>query len=553
MLLLLSGAQAQEQSRLTISVFGHDGRPLSHAHATLVARPWTTSAERTWNVDFGAEGIATLTLPPGLYSMQVSGLHHRVSETRHLLVEQAEEQLTVTLALPDYADPSDRPLSVHARSMDPDIPWDTLAALSRMAPLRFRAAFHSPLPQVLVALNGVDDNHPTAPPGLRDYRIDDRLGEWYGVVTAVKGIVSLDIDLHALPGLIPAATTTPVTERWSGAPLDRPAAHAADDVFFDPATCRRATLFDRSIATALAQLGTASADGDAQRAILVGIAARAAAGDTAMATRLAPAAEALIVALAPDSPWWNLVTDLRFLWHADTAHAADLLEHCIGRHPDEAVVLRAARELVGMLTARNGAGDSPRAVRVMTTAVSRITDPGMSIALKSGFPEVEWVDAAHDAAEGGAVQLIPVPRRRTLPEILLPAIDATGGLITNTSIAGHVTLMDFWATWCAPCIAELPTLNAINEQHQPGGLIVISISLDASSDLVTRFRRKRHPMPWRHAHLEEGFGSLVVSAMGVEGIPWMVLVDRQGRIAAEGPDLRGQGLKSAVHALMEEK
>ncbi len=76
--------------------------------------------------------------------------------------------------------------------------------------------------------------------------------------------------------------------------------------------------------------------------------------------------------------------------------------------------------------------------------------------------------------------------------------DQAGKTLDITSLKGRPTLINLWATWCGPCVAEMPTLDKLAEE-QPGGLQVVTISQDAPGTPVSEFMTRsgfKHLEPW---------------------------------------------------------
>ena len=135
---------------------------------------------------------------------------------------------------------------------------------------------------------------------------------------------------------------------------------------------------------------------------------------------------------------------------------------------------------------------------------------------------------------------------RVAPAFRVRSLDG-GTMLTRDSLAGRVVLLDFWATWCAPCIEELPNIARVWSRHRGEGFEVLSVSLDLHAGLVARFRRT-HPMPWRH-----GFASILdvlPVVFGVTRVPRAILLGRDGTILAMDDDLRGSALEETVRAAL---
>lgn len=113
---------------------------------------------------------------------------------------------------------------------------------------------------------------------------------------------------------------------------------------------------------------------------------------------------------------------------------------------------------------------------------------------------------------------------------------------------GKLVLLDFWATWCAPCIKELPTLLKVYEEFHAKGFEILGISLDneATAAKVPKFTQDR-AMAWAHICDEKGFPSPIAALYSVHSIPSAFLVDgKTGAIVAVGNELRGENLRATV-------
>jgi thiol-disulfide isomerase/thioredoxin len=129
-----------------------------------------------------------------------------------------------------------------------------------------------------------------------------------------------------------------------------------------------------------------------------------------------------------------------------------------------------------------------------------------------------------------------------LPLFSVTTLGSTANRIENRTLAGKTVLIDFWATWCLPCLEEMSVLHEAWKTYQARGLEILSISFDGAAADVTKFRANRWPMPWQHAWEDGGLEAPTLKALGLYGIPQIVLVGPDGTILAEGADLRGGAL-----------
>jgi thiol-disulfide isomerase/thioredoxin len=114
-------------------------------------------------------------------------------------------------------------------------------------------------------------------------------------------------------------------------------------------------------------------------------------------------------------------------------------------------------------------------------------------------------------------------------------------------LRGKVVVLDFWATWCGPCVAEMPRLKALYERYREKGLEVIGVSLDDEEGKLTRFVKARD-IRWPQAFGPDA--RTLRDQWGVESIPTVFVLDREGRL--HSLNARGK-LEKMVPELLGEK
>jgi thiol-disulfide isomerase/thioredoxin len=130
---------------------------------------------------------------------------------------------------------------------------------------------------------------------------------------------------------------------------------------------------------------------------------------------------------------------------------------------------------------------------------------------------------------------------------MAPPIEATtldGKPLTLDAFKGKYILLDFWATWCGPCVAEIPHLQAVHDAFgRDPRFAILSLSVDESIEEPRSFQEKRN-LPWSQAFLGGGVHGPIPGSFGVRAIPALVLVGPDGRIVARG--MRGEEIKAEV-------
>jgi thiol-disulfide isomerase/thioredoxin len=138
-------------------------------------------------------------------------------------------------------------------------------------------------------------------------------------------------------------------------------------------------------------------------------------------------------------------------------------------------------------------------------------------------------------------------------DVFPPLVSAglAGGTLPDT--AGKVVLVDFWASWCAPCKASFPAYGRLNAEFAPRGLVIVAVSVDEDASAYESFVRKFSP-PFLVA-LDKGQN--LVRAVQVPTMPTSYLIDRKGRVRYAHPGFRGaateQALRREIEALLSDK
>jgi peroxiredoxin len=130
------------------------------------------------------------------------------------------------------------------------------------------------------------------------------------------------------------------------------------------------------------------------------------------------------------------------------------------------------------------------------------------------------------------------------------ATDVTGKPLSLAEYTGKVVLIDFWATWCPPCRAELPNILKTYQQYHNRGFEVIGVSLDDNQQKLLAFTTNMN-MPWPQSCDGQGWTGKLAVKYGVYQLPGTCLLDGKGKII--GKDLRGEELEQAVAKALPKK
>ena len=130
------------------------------------------------------------------------------------------------------------------------------------------------------------------------------------------------------------------------------------------------------------------------------------------------------------------------------------------------------------------------------------------------------------------------------------ATDLDGNPISLQDYRGKVVLLDFWAVWCAPCIAEMPNLKKVYNTYKDQGFDIIGISLDTDETKLRNYL-KDNDIPWRQVFSTEEYPNPIAVQYRIRAIPAPWLIDREGKLITH--KAKGTALEKHVAAALKPK
>ena len=174
---------------------------------------------------------------------------------------------------------------------------------------------------------------------------------------------------------------------------------------------------------------------------------------------------------------------------------------------------------------------------------------GLKAAHRAGDEEAKWryynqlqtehrrtwnaTAARREFDEGRKVQF-----GKPVPKFSFVSLDDRKVIYTDRRLLGTTYLIDFWGTWCAPCIEEIPEIQDAYDKYRESGFQILSVAMQDEKEAIETFRKDRYSMPWMHTLVSDARNNAVKAAFEINGFPRPILVNGEGQIIAVDAELR---------------
>jgi thiol-disulfide isomerase/thioredoxin len=211
-----------------------------------------------------------------------------------------------------------------------------------------------------------------------------------------------------------------------------------------------------------------------------------------------------------------------------------------------------------------------RAGELLTANPDDAATAGLAMQLASAFEQMPGGDALSKQAyetfgpifaksKNDSIRQMAESFQGTLRRLSLPGnpMKITGTLLNGqpfeqSTLTGKIVLVDFWATWCGPCIAEIPNVLEQYEKYHSRGFEVVGISLDQERDALEKFVTDRK-IPWPilfEPSEGSGWQHPLATYYGISGIPTVILIGRDGNVVSL--NARGERLGELLDELYKD-
>lgn len=527
---------AQEETIISGKLVGYDRKPMVLAHAHLIKAP---SPKPLVQVKAQSDGSFSLaTKETGLLVVEFTGVNHMALDVPLLIERPVRIELSVTLATYSYAE------EIKDLKIMTDLTnyaFDKAQSMQKQSDGTYSIELQATKDKVTYQILGAEKTGRSINGTQSDALEYDDGGDYRSIVAAKDGKVKIVFDpsktlrSSAEPEAKfsdPSSTVAKIAAIQLEVNKRGPLVSNAMNEFVKAGNDYKKFTYDWSTdqASVLSRLKTEK-DPLARQALLLDYidtkSKFAAKADPAIGIQV-------FKEIPPDSKLWMLPT-LPLMKTAgdlcgDEKIFKEYLARFLDKHPD--MTLK-TNMLMNELAAAKMKNDEKSLTLYYEIAVKFFGDTPMGRNVKERFSPV-----------------IKISVGKTVPAFKVRSLDDTTKFFTNETFKGKLYMLDFWATWCGPCVGEMENLHKAYEKFKSKDFQILSLSLDRQQADVSRFRGDKWKMPWLHTFVTND--KALTNAFEVIAIPRPLLVDKNGTIVAMESELRGNQLEKTLAKFLGE-
>jgi thiol-disulfide isomerase/thioredoxin len=196
-------------------------------------------------------------------------------------------------------------------------------------------------------------------------------------------------------------------------------------------------------------------------------------------------------------------------------------------------------DMVGLFNSLSTIADEEEQQKFVATMQQHPDEAAHFIAINRAMAERAQQEQQQQAQQQGGVQV------GDKPEFKFTSID--GKEVSNQTLAGKIVVLDFWATWCPPCMAKMPKMKELNKQYKDKGVQIVGMSLDRPNDTEkVKNTVEELELNWIHGHDAD---RTFTQPWGVRGIPRIFILSPEGEVLWTGHPNNMEGpLKEALES-----